>query len=69
MDHERQKDQEICKLKEQMEMLVHHVITYKNELDLFRQQYGGRWLTKEEREKIEELQKWMHDHPGNDGID
>ena len=73
MEERKKKDREIYELKEQMnEMgdimnkLVHHVKTYKKEVELFREQYGGRHFTKEERKRLEEFREQMDTLPDDD---
>jgi len=40
-----------------------HDETYQKEVQLYREQYGGRHFTKEELEKIECMLKWLKTHP------
>jgi len=42
---------------------MHDVKTYQKEVQLYREQYGGRHFTKEELEKIEGMLEWLKTHP------
>ena len=67
------KDSQIPELKEQMNQVVpaigkvmNELEGYKKELGLYREQYGGRHFTKEERKKIEEFREQMNTLPDDD---
>jgi hypothetical protein len=76
MDEREKKDREIHELKEQMndmgdtmKKLAYDVKTYKNEFELYVEQFGGRRLTREERQRIQEFRKEMDTLPDDDDDD
>jgi len=80
MEEREKKDQEIYGLKEQvneMGNIMNEVVPamkevrneldgYKKELGLYRAQYGGRRFTKEEQQRIQELQEQWASMPDHD---
>jgi uncharacterized coiled-coil DUF342 family protein len=80
MEERERKDQEIYGLKEQVNEIgniMNEVVPaikkvmkesegYKKELVLYREQYGGRRFTKEERKKLEEFRERMDTLPDDD---
>ena len=49
--------QELKSYEDITKELVSHVETYRNEIKLFREQYGGRRFTMEEGKRLEEFQE------------
>jgi hypothetical protein len=73
MEERGRKDHEINELKEQMnEMnvvmnnLANGFKKYKEEVKLYREEYGGRSLTDRERKRVEEFQEQMKTLSDND---
>ena len=80
VEEREKKDQEIHGLKEQvneMGNIMNEVVPaikkvmkelegYKKELGLYREQYGGRHFTKEEQQRIQELQEQWASMPDHD---
>jgi hypothetical protein len=69
----QKKDQEIHELKDMMndmlkvqKELTLDVATYKREWLLYNEQYGGRHLTKEERDKAQWMIEWCRKNPSDD---
>jgi integrase/recombinase XerD len=61
-----ERDNTIQELQQLTKKLDSSMQFYRNEFKLFREQYGGRHLTVEERKKIEEFQEQMKTLPDND---
>jgi hypothetical protein len=80
MEETERKDQEIHGLKEQVNQMgnimnkvvpaiqsvMKELETYKKEVELYREQYKGRHLTKEEQQRIQELQEQWASMPDTD---
>jgi hypothetical protein len=58
--------QELKSYEDVTKKLINHVETYGNEIKLFREQYGGRRFTKEERKRLEEFREQMDTLPDDD---
>ena len=76
LEEREKKDLEIHKLRDQMNKMnvVMNILAsgfkrYKEEVRLYRDQYGGRRLTKDELEKIEQMLEWMRAHPNTDNTE
>ena len=55
-----EEDDDIC---DTMSKVMSHVKAYQKEVQLYRQEFGGRHFTKEELEKIESMLEWLKNHP------
>lgn len=70
LETQREKEDEIRMLQEQMDKmnvvmnnLSHGFKTYKEEVKLYREEFGRRHLTKEERKRVEEFLEKIHSLP------
>jgi hypothetical protein len=61
--------QELKSYEDITKELVSHVETYRNEIKLFREQYGGRRFTMEEGKRLEEFQEQLRNAPDSNDYD
>jgi integrase/recombinase XerD len=69
VEERERKDREVSELKEQVNKLANVVTFFQREFELYRQEFGGRHITKKELEKIHRLSEELEGQPDEDEMD